>query len=175
MTETPVERFIGRFADPLALDTFTIPGCYCPARTHESETITYRTELGDGEWESARAAGLMAAQGDYIDFAVANDAAMAKSVIAWTLLTNDPCQHPSRPHGKHEPLPISRRTMALLNDGLRQAILEHVKEAQLVFAGVSSADEESPPEESPPNASGRSSRASSRANASRTPLTRARE
>lgn len=141
---------IYRFADPTAVETFEVPGCHCPAGTHKSETVTYRTQLGAGEWESCNAAGLMAGEGEYIDYGVSNSAAIGKSVESWTLLTNVPCQHPGKPHGKHEPLGISRRTAALLDETIRQAILGRIKTAQATFAGAVEPEEPAPR----PNGSG---------------------
>ena len=161
-----------RFADPTATEVLTVPGCHCPAGNHKSETITYRTQLGAGEWESINAAGLMAADGEYIDYGVANSTAIAKSVVHWTLATNEACFHPNKPHGKHELLAISKRTAALLDDTIRQAILGAIQKAQAAFAGEP-AEELAAEElaEPLPNGSGARSRGSSRASASPTPTT----
>lgn len=165
MSETNgAEPILYRFADPTATATLEVPGCHCPAQSHKSETITYRTELGAGEWESFSSAGLMAGEGEYIDYGVSNSAAIAKSIESWTLLTNQPCFHPGKPHGKHEPLGISRRNVALLDETIRQAILERVKKAAAIFSGT---NEEEPG--APPNGSGARSPKSSRASASPIP------
>ena len=167
------EPIVHRFADPTATEVLTVPGCYCPAGIHKSETITYRTELGAGEWESINAAGLMAGDGEWIDYGVSNSASIAKSVVDWTLQTNEPCFHRGKPHGKHEPLGISRRNAALLNDTIRQAILERIQAAERAFAGEQP-DEADQADEAPapdPKRSGARSRDSSRVSASPTPTT----
>jgi hypothetical protein len=161
-----------RFADPTATDQLEVPGCHCPLGIHSSESITYRTELGGGEWESIRAAGLAASDGDYIDFGVSNSVAIAKSVVFWTLATKDACTHAGKPHGKHEPVPVNRRSASLIDEVLRQAILERIQAAAAAFAGET-VDEPEAAEEpvARPNGSGARSRASSRASASPTPMT----
>lgn len=161
-----------RFADPSATDTLEVPGCHCPARIHESETIVYRTQLGAGEWESCNAAGLMAGEGEYIDYGRSNSQAIAISVESWTLATDVPCQHRTKEHGKHEPLAINWRTAALLDDTIRQAILDAIKAAQEAFA---SGGVEPDQELALPNGSGAPSRASSRGSASRTRTTQPRQ
>lgn len=170
--ETSEPVVVYRFADPTATDQLEVPGCHCPLGTHKSESITYRTELGGGEWESIRAAGIAASEGDYIDFGVSNSVAIAKSVVVWTLSTKDPCTHSGKPHGKHEPLPATRRTASLLDETIRQALLERIQAAAAAFAGET-VDELEVPEEpvARPNGSGARSRDSSRASASRTPTT----
>jgi len=165
------EAVVYRFADPTETAVLTVPGCHCPAQSHKSETITYRTQLGAGEWESINAAGLMAGDGEYLDYGVANSMSIAKSVVTWTLATNEPCFHPGKIHGKHELLGISRRNAGLLDDTIRQALLEAIKDAQAAFAGETPDEDPAEPEEAqaPPNGSGARSPRSSRASASPTP------
>ncbi len=162
------EPVIYRFADPNATETFEVPGCHCPAGIHKAETITYRTQLGAGEWEVSKSVGLAEGEGEYINFGASNTQAIVTSITEWSLLSKDPCYHPGKRHGKFEPLGISRRNVMLLDDTIRQAILERIVKAQAVFAG------EVPEAEATatgPNGSGARSRASSRASASPTPTT----
>lgn len=172
MSETNVgEPVVYRFADPTATEVLEVPGCHCPAGIHKAETITYRTQLGGGEWESINAAGEAAGDGEYLDYGVRLSVAIAKSVVHWTLATNEPCYHPGKPHRKNEPLGISRRTATLLNATIRAALLTAINEAYAAFAGETPEAIEPEAPAALPNGSGARSRGSSRASASPTPTT----
>lgn len=166
------EPVVYRFADPTATETFDVPGCHCPAGTHKKETITIRSQLGEGDRESINSAGNFSrdTDGEFYDYGAANSMAIVKSVTEWTLLSNDECFHPGKPHKKHEPLGISMRNVTLLDKTIRETIKERLGAAAELFNGGLPKE----PDEDPaalPNGSGARSRASSRVSASPTPTT----
>jgi len=120
---------LGRVADPDAVETRDLPGgCRCPGAPHTVDSFTFRSELGAGETRAVRVAGWAAADGEYYDWEAANDVLIGKAVTSWTLLSGKPCQHPDKPHKKGEPIAISRRTAALLDEPTRLAILTAINE-----------------------------------------------
>lgn len=144
---------LGRLADPRATTTDELPGgCRCPGTPHGVDTVTYRTELGSGERNSIRVAGWAATDYAYYDFEAANDAAIAKTVVDWTLIG------PTK-----ERVEISRQTASLLDETTRVFILERINAAFEAFIQVSL-----------PNGSGAPSAALSSASASPNRETRRR-
>lgn len=169
--ENGSEPVVYRFADVDASETFDVPGCHCPAGTHKKETVTIRTQLGEGDRESINSAGNFSrdTDGEFYDYGAANSMAIVKSVTEWTLLSNDECFHPGKPHKKHEPLGISMRNVALLDKTIRDVIKDRLGAAAELFNGGLPKASEEPA--ALPNGSGARSRASSRASASPTPTT----
>lgn len=129
------DTVLGRVADPDATETLTLPGgCRCPGAPHaDGDAAIYRTQLGAGERNAIKAAGWQAADMEYYDWEAANDAAIAKAVTSWTILTAEPCWHAGKPHGKNEPLPISRKSAALLDEPTRVALLEAIDGAAAAY------------------------------------------
>lgn len=133
-----VDLVISRVADPDATETVTLPGgCRCPGAPHvDGDTATFRTELGAGERNSVRVAGWQATGMDYYDFEAANNALIALAVTDWTLLSDVRCEHiiqigsKKQPlHGEYEPIPITRKVAALLDEPTRIALLSAIDAA----------------------------------------------
>jgi len=145
----PVDVF-GRFADDKATIEVDLGPCRCPGTPHEQDSAQVRADIGDGEAKSVRVAGWQSTGMEYYDFEVANDAAVAKFTVSWTL------------RGKYDELvPITRRTVTLLDEATRLALLTEINRAFEERHGGAL-----------PNASGARSRGSSPASASRTRTTR---
>ncbi len=156
MTAVPDEITFSRLADPSATTTEELPGgCRCPGKPHTVDTVTYRTELGSGERNSIRVAGWAATDLEYFDYEASNDAAIAKAVVRWTLTSAEKCEHAGRPHGKHEPVPITRQTASLLDEETRLFILTKINEAFDAFMAASLPNESGAPsaDSSPESAS----------------------
>jgi hypothetical protein len=107
----PVE-LLSRFADPDATEEVDLGVCRCPGAPHERDSAQIRTDIGDGEAKSVRVAGWQSTGMEYYDFEVANDAAIAKFTLSWTLCEKD-----------GEPVAITRRTVSLLDEATRIVLL----------------------------------------------------
>ena len=139
----PVE-LLGRFADPDATIGVDLGSCRCPGTPHGQDSAQVRAEIGDGEAKSVRVTGWQSTSMEYYDFEVANDAAVAKFTVSWTLCDAD-----------GDPVPITRRTVTLLDEPTRLELLTAINAAFEERHGGAL-----------PNASGARSRGSSPANAS---------
>lgn len=154
------ERPLGRFANDTATRPVDLGPRYCsccpPSDEHDSALV--RAELGDGEAKSVRMAGWGATGFRYYDSEAANNAAVARFTLSWTLHSGMRDEH-----GDPIIMPINERAAALLDEPTRNALLLAINEAYTARHGGPL-----------PNASGAPSRGSSRGSASHTRTTRRR-
>lgn len=144
-----------RFAEPRATKPVPLGPCKCPGTPHgDGDTGDVRVSVGASEARSAYGAGVRyhADGTSYWDEAVGDDTAIARFTTWWNLVDK-----------KRKPIPIDLRSVALLDQGTRDLLLEPIN-AMLRelfpagFAGGGAATDEG----SLPNAPGAGSAASSR-------------
>lgn len=129
---------MSRFADPDAIARLDLGACQCPGTPHESDWLSYRTQLGYADIGRIAA---VAATGDVM---AAKRETLIVAVTSWNLLGPDG-EVPS----------IDTDSVGALDFGTAEAAYDAINEAIAERMTV-------------PNPSGARSRATSRASASRT-------